>query len=316
MLGARFRPRRCWSFVAMGGVVSLVACHGDPGFGGRSSREWIASLEDSTVAVRVQAIDALRRILRVQPNSPHVVDALIRALGDSVDAVRMSAGVALTTEGVRADGAVPALHNALHDSAHATVRWQSAIILGRLAPSARRASVPVLTEALSDEEPQVRAAAAEALGKTGHGSATAVPQLVLLVRDPDATVRLKAIEALPNVARDTSVVEPLLVALSDSAPEVRRAAAGALGMLGTSTSRSVAALARTLTDSSPAVRAAAALALAKIGPPARDSRVALLAARRDSSAKVRRVVEDALRRIAGDTSRGSPTDPHGRQRLQ
>lgn len=315
-LGPVLRFRRYTTLIVIGWPAYLGACQGDPGFGGRSSREWIASLEDSTVAVRVQAIDALRRILRVKPNSPHVVEALIRALGDSVDAVRMSAGVALTTEGVRAEGAVPALHNALHDSAHATVRWQSAVILGHLAPSAGQASVPVLTEALSDEDAQVRGAAAEALGKIGQGSATALPQLFLLVRDPEATVRLKAVETLPNIAQDTSIVDPLVVALSDSAPEVRRAAAAALGALGTSTSKSIAALARALKDSSAAVRAAAALALAEIGPPARDSRVALLAARRDSSTQVRRVVEEALRRIAGDTSRGSPADPHGRRGLQ
>lgn len=310
------RSRRPWSLIALAGVFCIGACQGDPGFGGRSSREWIASLDDSSVAVRVQAIDALRRILRVKPNSPRVVEALIRALGDSVDAVRMSAGVALTTEGVRAGGAVPALHNALHDSAHAIVRWQAAIILGRLAPSAGQASVPVLTEALSDEEPQVRAAAAEALGRIGQGSAPALPQLFLLVRDPDATVRLKTVEALPNVTRDTSIISRLILALSDSAPEVRRGSAASLGALGTSTSRSVAALGRALEDPSAAVRAAAALALAEIGPPARASRVALLAAQRDSSAQVRRVVEDALRRIAGDTSRSNARDPHGRRGLQ
>lgn len=297
-------------------ALLLGACQGDPGFGGRSSYEWITSLEDSTVAVRVQAIDALRRILRVKPNSPHVVQALIDALGDPVDAVRMSAGVALTTEGVRAEGAVPALHHALHDSAHVTVRWQAAMILGRLAASAGQQSVPVLTEALSDREPQVRAAAAEALGRIGRASASALPQIIRLVGDPDATTRLKAIEALSNIARDTSIVDPLVVALSDAAPEVRRAAAAALGALRTSTSRSIAGLAHALKDSSPAVRAAAALAIAEIGPPARDSRVALLAARRDSSAQVRRAVEDALRRISGDTSRGVAADPHGRRGLQ
>lgn len=316
MLGSVLRSRRYSRLIAIGGGLCLSACQGDPGFAGRSSREWIASLEDSTVAVRVQAVDALRRILRVKPNSPHVVEALIGALGDSIDAVRLSAGVALTAEGVRAEGAVPALHNALHDSAHAAVRWQAAMILGRLGPSAGQASVPALTEALSDREPEVRAAAAEALGKIGQASVTALPQIFLLVRDPDPTARLKAVEALPNIARDTSIVDPLVVALSDSAPEVRRAAAAALGALGTSTTKSITALAQALKDSSAAVRAAAALALAQIGPPARDSRVALLAARRDPSAQVRRVVEDALRRIEGDTSRSSPADPHGRRGLQ
>ena len=321
-VGAKMMPRTALlqvfrvRFVVISAVVVVGGCQADPGFGGRSTRDWIAALEDSTVVGRVRAVDALRNILRVQPNSPHIVRALIRALGDSVDAVRMSAGVALTTEGVRAEGAVPALHDALHDTAHAVVRWQAAMILGRLASSTGQASVPVLIEALSDAEPQVRAAAAQALGEIGHVSAPALPHLFLLVKDPDADVRVKAVEALPKISNDTATAHPLILALSDSAPEVRRAAASALGTLLTPTSRTVAALAQALRDSTPTVRAAAALSLAQIGPPARASRTALLAARRDSSATVRRVVEDALRRIAGDTSGASHADPHGRRRVQ
>jgi HEAT repeat protein len=253
----------------------VAGCQADPGYAGRSSREWIAALDDSSVAVRVRATDALRRILAVKPNSPDVIRALIRALGDTVDAVRMSAGMALAAEGVRAEGAVPALHDALHDSAHA----------------------------------------AEALGKIGPPSAAALPELRALVTDEDASVRLKAVEALLNVSRDTSALRPLMTALGDPAAHVRRAAASALGTLGTLAEPAAGALTRALSDSSAAVRAAAALALGQIGPAAGASRPALLAARRDSSAQVRRFADDALRRIEGDTSRSS-VDPHGRRGLQ
>lgn len=294
----------------------LYACQADPGYGGRSSREWIAALDDSSVSARIGATDALRNILRVKPKSPEVVRALIRALGDSVDAVRMSAGFALTSAGVRAEGAVPALHNALHDTAHAAVRWQAAMILGSLGPSAGQTSVPVLTEALSDPDPQVRAAAAEALGNIGDVAAPALPELYILLRDADAEVRRMAVEALPNIARDTSMIGLLIGALSDAAPEVRRSAVTALGALEPPTDRVIEALANALTDSWAAVRAAAALALAQIGPPAEASRSALLAARRDSNAQVRRVAEDALRRIAGDTAGLSRVDPHGRRGVQ
>ena len=317
MFGSVLRSRHCSGLIAIGvAVVFLGACQGDPGFSGRSSREWIAALEDSSVAVRIGATDALRNILRVSPNSPEVVRALIDALGDTVDAVRMSAAFALTSAGVRAEGAVPGLHDALHDTAHAAVRWQAAMILGSLGPSAGQTSVPVLTEALSDPDPQVRAAAAEALGNIGQVAAPALPKLYVLLRDVDADVRRKTVEALPNIARDTSMIGLLIGALSDSAPEVRRSAVTALGALGTPTDRVIEALAHALTDSWAAVRAAAALALAQIGPAARASRTALLAARRDSNAQVRRVAEDALRRIAGDTTGLSSVDPHGRRGVQ
>lgn len=304
---------RLWG---LGPVIILGACQADPGHGGRSSRDWIAALEDSSVAVRIGATDALRNILRVRPNSPEVVRALIDALGDTVDAVRMSAAFALTSAGVRGEGAVPGLHDALHDTAHATVRWQAAMILGSLGPSAGQTSVPVLTEALADPDPQVRAAAAEALGHIGQLSEPALSKLYILLRDTDADVRRKAVEALPNISRDTSMIGLLIGALSDSAPEVRRSAVTALGALGTPTDRVIDALAHALTDSWAAVRAAAALALAQIGPAARASRNALLAARQDSSAQVRRVAEDALRRIAGDTTGLNRVDPHGRRGVQ
>jgi HEAT repeat protein len=306
---------RCFRLCRVGAAVVFYACQADPGFGGRSSRDWIAALEDSSVAVRIGATDALRSILRVRPNSPEVVRALIGALGDTVDAVRMSAGYALTSAGVRAEGAVPALHNALHDTAHAAVRWQAAMILGSLGPSAGQTSVPVLTEALSDRDPQVRAAAAEALGNIGQVAAPALPKLYILLRDIDADVRRKAVEALPNISSDTSMIGLLIGALSDPTPEVRRSAVTALGALGMPTDRVIGALAHALTDSWAAVRAAAALALAQIGPPARASRTALLVARRDSNSQVRRVAEDALRRIAGDTT-GLSSDPHGRRGVQ
>lgn len=311
-----WRPMRWVILCALTGAQLLVlGCQGDPGYAGRSSREWIAALDDSSVAVRVRATDALRNILRVKPNSPEVIRALIRALADTADAVRMPAGMALAAEGVRAEGAVPALHNALHDSAHAAVRWQAAMILGSLESSAGRTSVPVLAEALSDSDPQVRAAAAEALGKIGAPSVAALPELRALVTDADVSVRRAAVEALPNVSRDTAALPPLTAALADSAAQVRRAAAFALGALGPLAAPATAPLTRALSDSSSAVRAAGALALGQIGPAARESRSALLAARRDPSAQVRRIADDALRRIEGDTSRSS-LDPHGRRGLQ
>jgi HEAT repeat protein len=50
--------------------------------------------------------------------------------------------------------------------------------------------------ALGADEPEVRAAAARALGKLGKMAAKAAPALQKALDDPDAEVRLAAAEAL------------------------------------------------------------------------------------------------------------------------
>lgn len=136
------------------GTLVLMGCNSEIGYGGRSSRDWIRSLSDSSARNRTLAADALGKILEIQPQSPRVVQALIGALADSVDEVGMAAATALVAKGVRAEGAIPGVHAALHDSARAQVRSHAAMILGSLGTNAGEGAVPALIEALDDPDPR------------------------------------------------------------------------------------------------------------------------------------------------------------------
>lgn len=104
-------------------------------------------------------------------------------------------------------------------------------------------------------------AAAETLGLAGV--VTAAPRILELLTSSDSEVRAAAAEALGRL-RDESAVPALLLGLKDPSPSVVLACCGALGASKPSpeTSNAVAEL---LEDPHPAVRARAANALAEMG---------------------------------------------------
>ena len=148
--------------------------------------------------------------------------------------------------------------------------------------------LPPLLEALSDEEPEVRAAAAQAIRRIGWraGGASfvepAVKPLIALLGDRAVSVRASAALALGHVA--PGALEPLMRAAKDPMSEVRRAVAEALERV--SDPRSVDALLALLTDEAASVRAQAVRSLAA----KRDGRIddRLPGLLRDKSAEVRR----------------------------
>ena len=285
-------------------VAILASCQNDPGYGGRSSREWIRSLGDSSAAQRVAAADALGRVLRIQPESPRVVKALIGALGDENDAVRMAAASALTAQGVRAEGAINGLHAALHDSAHSEMRYYAALVLGRLGTAAGAGTAEALAESLDDPDPRVRAVALDALGKLGLGASPAVDAILARTHDKEPGVRLKAFETLMRVQDpDTAMVNLLGSALADSTSSVRSGVAYLLAGLRARAAAAAPALAALLRDPDTEVRSAAAFALGEIGPAACAALPALRAAQNDSDREVRTRARVAISRIDPDITR-------------
>ena len=213
--------------------------------------------------LRYWAADSMGKI-----GDPGAVPALIRALGDPFDAVRMSACVALGD--LKAAEAVPALielvsgktppgkHGHLFAPVEVgEVRWMAAQALGRIGD--RRAVVPLMqilpaaggdlglyvAQALGElgdwravpalieesrrrEEPELRGVA-EALGIIGDPQA--VPALVDLLQTGKEDVRCAAAVALGRMA-DPRAVDPLRKARnSDPQGFVREAAASALRKL-------------------------------------------------------------------------------------
>jgi hypothetical protein len=133
------------------------------------------------------------------------------------------------------------------------VRW----VTGRRGDPA---SVPVLAAGLEDADACVRRASARLLGATRHPNAVAA--LLSGLQSANPTTRQLAAVGL-GYADQPDTVEPLLRVLSDGDASVRAAAAWALGRI--EDRRAVAPLTRLLLDdANPDVRRAAAEALGDI----------------------------------------------------
>ena len=231
---ARHRAARAAVWVC----VVLGACNADPGYRGRSSDAWIAQLAEGDADRRVDAAMALGKVLVVQPNAPKVLSALIGLLGDTSDALRVTAaeGLRNAVRGERrvqervARDAVPGIVALLADSQHVAVRRDAARTLGTLGAAAAAGTVGPLSRALQDPAPEVRRAAALALAGLGDHAQGAVPSLLAASQDPDLEVRQRVLGAIAAGAAPASVVgSALLRGLLDCAAVVREAVAIGLG---------------------------------------------------------------------------------------
>lgn len=146
-------------------------------------------------------------------------------------------------------------------SADAAERARAASDLGHLYEDT---AIEPLQRALSDEDPSVREAAAEAMtwiSSVAESARSAVPALCDRLSDLDWWVRMHAAEALANIS-DEAAVDPLVEALKDKHPLVRMHVAGALGAIGDP--RATEPLKQALRDVDPRVRMYAAAALGSI----------------------------------------------------
>jgi HEAT repeat protein/Zn-dependent protease with chaperone function len=214
-----------------------------------------------------------------------VVSALLRALNDSVAAVREDAAYALGQ--LEAQSAVPVLGARLLDDRSTGVREMIAWSLGQLESRSATAAlstalmrdssvavramavwalgqledpaaVPALARAVTDDRSdEVRGRAAWALGATA--TQPAPPALIAALRDPKAQIRLRAAWALGQIG-DGDAAAGLSNAMNDTVPEVRRAVFWALGQMPGEAAQG--ALIKALEDADPEIRAKAARALA------------------------------------------------------
>lgn len=293
--------RRVWLITAS----LLVACAADPGYQGRSSSEWIQRLHDENTGTRIVAAESLGKILRINPRMHDITDALVTALGDSSDAVRLSAANALTTRGVDVLGAMAGLHAVLHDTAHANVRASMALLIGALGAERARILLPHLKEALSDPSAPVRAAAAQAFGVLGSAERGNADAVARLAGDPDATVRQSALQSLSDIGADKGIVLAAgRTALSDSAVVVRVAAAYMLSTLGRDAGPALADLVAATRDTSSRVREGAAFAIGSIGAGASSAIPNLEKLFGDVQMSVRQKARDAITAIETQSNPG------------
>jgi len=203
--------------------------------------EIVSLLNNSTnEAVRRRAAEILGD---VDGNDQVVEDALVKAVeGDDSDAVRAAAIDALDQR-----HAVERLIGALSDEEVPT-------------EGAEWARAEALVDLLSADRPELRMAAANALGRLGNRAGTKA--LVGRLGDPDARVRARAARAVGRI-EDPRAVSALRKALADESVDVRREAADSLGRIGTE--EALDALLDLLDDDSETVRRIAANSLGNFG---------------------------------------------------
>jgi HEAT repeat protein len=199
----------------------------------------IGILADGDADARLAAVSALGAI-----GDPRAVQPLFSALRGPDLHVCESAARALGRIG---EPAVELLIRALKDS---EVPWEAARALGEIADP--RAVQPLI-DSFAQTHWMIRDAAVAALGRIGEPS---IAPLLSALQDPDRDVRRCAADALDRldwkpredeagayywIAKNqwmncveigAPAVDPLIIVLSDPHPEVRRAAAATLGILG------------------------------------------------------------------------------------
>lgn len=309
-------------------LLLLSACTADPGYDGRSSDQWIAQLTGQDGDQRVDAAHALGKVLALQPNAPRVIKALIVALADTSDDVRVAAAEALRNaargsarvQARLARDAVPGIVALLDDSQHVEVRRDAARILGSFGVAADSQTLVPLGRALQDPSPDVRRVAARALAEMSRRTIDVVPRLVDASRDSDIEVRRVVLGALAASEAPAQVAGPTLVrGLRDSAAVVREAVALGLGQrtpaglraLATadeSAAGAISALRVATRDAAPAVRLAAVTSLGLLADA--TSRLDLQRALADPDSAVRREAAHALTALHRRGGRDpSPPEP-------
>jgi len=189
----------------------------------------VEELGSENARIRRDAALYLNRMAASGEDMQDALPALIEALGDREEQVWFHAVTALANIGPSASAAAPELLKALKDfnSRGVNVRWYRSVhALSQMGEGV----VDRLIVACEDENANLRAGAAQALGGIQRSSERSVPVLVKLLEDESDVVREAVIESLsllPPPARTS-----LLEALSHPSALARQAACEALGKMG------------------------------------------------------------------------------------
>jgi HEAT repeat protein len=239
------------------------------------------------------------------------INDLVAALADLDPDARIRAIKTLSDLGPKADAAVPALVDALHDH-EGQIGREARLALAQIGPAA----VPALTTALSDDDEKVRWWAAQALEEIGPDAQAAIPALIATFGDAEhATANAPA--ALSSMG--LAVVSPLLELLNDpqTAPHARAAAARALGGIGPRASVAVPRLIEAMHDRREPTKTdggdvyypvsfAAIGALGAIGPEAKEATAPLAEFLADPNPWVRSTAAEALGNIGPGAAAAVP----------
>ncbi len=263
------------------------------------------------------------KVPAIQPIIDHLLtfpDAEVRAIACETLGKIADQTAATPIEADEARRVVKPLVQRLTQDEAWVVRRKAAVALGLLGDVAKEMGVvDVLIAKLNDPRPEVKAAAAEALGNLGDPKAAgplvatlihnrfgavreievaleklgapALPAILPALTHPEVEVRRAAVQAVAKIGTSAAVV-PLAQRLKDPDLAIRRRAADALITL--ADARVVPQLIEALRDPDPHVYYPARDALANVGGPAVP---ALVAALGDPDPRVAHMAEQALARI-------------------
>ncbi len=156
--------------------------------------------------------------------------------------------------------------------------------------------VSSLITALSNQDPDFRKSAADALGAIGPVAAPAIPALIIALSTPSADLRKSAVDALGKIG--PLAITATVGALGDHNPYVREGAAKALGLMGADAAPAVSSLIIVaLTDQDLAVRCSAIEALGAIGPVAVSAVPALIKILSGQNSHTCEIAKAALQKI-------------------
>ncbi len=292
-------------------MVAPTAPADEPAFNDRKLSEWVRMLRDDPLPrKRRGAVVALGQLAGAGRDAGLTA---FQALGKAVQAdasavVRQQAAEVLGQQ--KPDDAVVVVSDlaaAVRAERVPAVRREVAVALGRFGKLAKVAAGP-LTDALSDPDTGVQAAAADALGRIGPDAATAAPALVKLVKGQSLPVRQAAVFALGRVEPEQKEpVAAALVGVLKEAPEagLRKEAVVSLGFLGTPSPVVLDALTAALADKDAESRSVVVQTLGRFGPAAKPASGSLeKLVRTDPDKGVRTQAVRAYCRTAGDAVAG------------
>ncbi|MGF1578110.1 MAG: HEAT repeat domain-containing protein [Gemmataceae bacterium] len=148
------------------------------------------------------------------------------------------------------------------------VRQNSVHALGKIRSRSPQIN-EALKKALRDKEPNVRAEAADSLGRRRSGARNCISVLIeVFQQDKDTFVRGAAALAMGQIGGNSQAAAALAKGLKDKSLHIRTHASYALGRMGRSAQTVVPALVEALKDSSVTVRRNAKNALQRIDPAA------------------------------------------------
>jgi len=246
--------------------------------------------------VRQQAALCLRKIGK---RAQAAVPALLKALKDPADHVREQVAKTLKVIGLPADIGTDTLRDALGDENY-IVRQVASKLLGTM--RAKEGVALDLAKRLDSPEPQQRKAATAVLAALD--SAQAVAPLERMLDDPLPEVRAAAAEALGQLRKHKAAIGPLCRALRDNNRAVREAAARQFGQYDFHPPpEALGALRAALADSSAVVRTEVGNALSRCGEWAAEAIPDLLKNLSHRNASVRFAAVAALREVGRDDPR-------------